>query len=306
MRIVVFGAGSLGSAIGALLSRANEVALVGRHAHMSAVRSGGLRVVGDVRALARVQAHETLRNLHPPDLLLLTTKAYDTIAAIAQCRNWASSDTKVLTFQNGLGNLEALRDWKGRLAFGGTTTMGANLLGPGLVKVSGLGRAVIGSDCDSAGARVIARTFRNSGLPTVVRKEILGEVWAKAVVSACINPLTAILRVQNGQLMASRSVSRLASDLCDECERVARAHRVRLPGGSMVGKVRAVARSTAGNRSSMLQDIERSRQTEIGQINGKFVSLGLEHGIRTPLNLTMLAMVESLEGSTTSSRKLIS
>jgi len=297
MRIVIFGAGSLGSALGALLARHNDVVLIGRKENMSAIRARGLRVVGDIDIRVTVGAHESVDRLDPPELLVIATKAYDTSSAIEACRGWAANETIVLTLQNGLGNLEALRDWKGKRAFGGTTTMGANLIKPGRVKLSGFGKTIIGSDLDAAGARRIARAFSNSGLQTVVKKEVLGEIWAKAVVSACINPMTAILRISNGKLLESVAIGQMLSEIRAECETVAKAVGVRLPYSSMVRRVRAVARDTRNNRSSMLQDVERGSRTEICQINGAFIRYGRSKNIGTPLNLTMLAMVESLAPS---------
>ena len=294
MRIVIFGAGSLGSALGALLSRGNEVVLVGRKENMSAVRSRGLRVFGDVDIKVKIDAHESIRRIDPPELLIVTTKAYDTVSAVRACTKWASGDSRVLTLQNGLGNLEILRKWKGERAFGGTTTMGANLVEPGRVRLSGLGRTVIGSDLDAAGARSIVRAFSDCGLPTVTNKDVEGEIWAKAIVSACINPMTGILRVPNGRLLDSVVTARMLNEICDECEAVSEAMRIRLPYRSMVRRVRVVARDTRGNRSSMLQDIERGKRTEIAQISGAFVRYGQAKKIRTPFNLTMLTMVEAL------------
>ncbi len=294
MRIVIFGAGSLGSALGALLAKNNEVVLIGRRRNMSAIRAKGLRAVGDVRALVKVQSLESVDRVDPPELLIVTTKAYDTVPSIEACREWVSDGTAVLTLQNGLGNLEALRDWKGKRAFGGTTTLGANLVEPGRVRISGIGRTVIGSDLDATWARRIAHVFSRSGLPTVTKKEIRGEIWAKAVVSACINPMTAILRVPNGRLLESKPMSQMLAEVCSECEKVAEAEGVKMPYASMVGRVKAVVRDTRENRSSMLQDIERGRRTEIAQINGAFVRYGISDDVRTPVNLTLLAMVEGL------------
>ncbi len=306
MRIVVFGAGSLGTALGGILAKKNPVTLVGRRKNMSAIRSKGLRLIGDVDLHVEVEARETLIGAPQPDLVIISTKAYDTQSAINSCRGWAARDTMVLTVQNGLGNLELLRNWKGKRAFGGTTTMGANLIEPGIVRISGLGKTLIGSDLDPVGARAISKAFESSGLPAVIRKDIQPEIWAKAIVSASINPLTAILRIPNGGLLENRSISRMMSELCEECELVAEAAGIGLPYLSMVNRARDVAKSTAKNHSSMLQDIERGSRTEVGQINGAFVRHGTSKMVHTPLNLTMLAMVESLERRATSSRKLIS
>jgi 2-dehydropantoate 2-reductase len=294
MEICIFGAGSLGSALGGILSRMNDVTLIGRRENMNAVRRSGLKLLGDYDATVRLEARETIRELDPPELLIITTKAYDTAEAIKSCRNWADRDTKVLTLQNGLGNLELLRKWKRTGAFGGTTTMGANLLSPGTVRVSGLGRTVIGSDCDPAGARAIVAAFRSCGLQAEVEGHIFDAIWSKAAVNACINPIATVLRIPNGKLVESSVISRLIKDVSIECELVARAVGVGVPSGSTIRRARAVCKDTRENVTSMLQDVLRGRRTEIGQINGVICSLGDRHGISTPLNDSLVAMVSSM------------
>ena len=139
MRIYVFGAGALGSAIGGMLSRGHEVTLIGRRAHVSAIKRSGLLLTGKVELRCRPNACMTVRGLPPPDILIVTTKAYDTADAVAACKAWTGAETSVLTLQNGIGNLELLRAWKGNRAFGGTTSMGATLVSPGVVRVAGFG-----------------------------------------------------------------------------------------------------------------------------------------------------------------------
>jgi len=234
----------------------------------------------------------------PVDLLIISTKAYDTHEAVDACRGWASDSTKVLTLQNGLGNLDTIRSWKGSSAFGGTTSLGALLAGPGRVEISGLGRTVIGADMDPVGAREIVRMLAECGLPTEAKSDVMGEIWAKGVVNACINPVTAILRVPNGALLQSEAVTKLMGGICAECEAVAEACDVHLPGNDMFGKVRSVAEDTGRNRSSMLTDVELGRRTEIHEINGAFLGHGMEKGVRAPLNKAMVAMVEALEATT--------
>ncbi len=295
MRICVFGAGSLGSALGGILAQRNEVHLVGRAALVSAVRSDGLVLTGSARMNARVQAHTTVASVQPVDLLVITTKAYDTQSAVDACREWAAPSTKVLTVQNGLRNLDILRSWKGPMAFGGTTSLGAVLTSPGHVEVSGLGRTVIGADLDQVGAREIAKAFADCGLPTEVKDDAKGEIWAKGIVNACINPMTAILRVPNGVLLESEAVTELMGGVCRECQTIAGANGVSLPYPDMFARVREVVQDTGRNRSSMLRDVELGRRTEIQEINGSFLAYAVGKGLRAPLNKALVAMVEAME-----------
>ncbi len=294
MRVCVFGAGSLGSAIGGMLAAKNDVVLIGRDPHMSVTRRQGLMLTGNVKRKAEIDARRAVAGLEPPDLIIVTAKAYDTESVVKTCRPWAHSSTKVLTLQNGLGNLELIRAWKGGAAFGGTTTMGAQLLSPGKVRVSGLGRTVIGADMDGVFSARIARMFASCGLPAEVEDDILTEIWSKAAVSACINPLTAILRISNGDLTRSDAVAGVVSDVCRECARVAAAHGTVLASGKIQDRVWKVAGETSGNRSSMLRDVEKGRRTEVEQINGAFVRMAARHGISVPTNKALTAMVSTL------------
>jgi len=294
MRVCVFGAGSLGSAIGGILAAKNEVTLVGRNPHMSLTRAEGLKLTGDVRRKVRIDARHSIADLEPPDLVIVTVKAYDTPNAVRTCLPWVRTDTRVLTLQNGLGNLEQLRAWKGKAAFGGTTTMGAQLLGPATVRVSGLGITTLGADMDLAFAEEIAGCFASCGMPTRVEVDIQSEIWSKAAVSACINPLTAILRIPNGLLLENEVLLRLMSETCAECSRVARSEGVNLSSREIVRRVCTVAKDTHRNRSSMLRDVENGRRTEVEHINGAFFSLGEKKGIAVPLNKALTSMVASL------------
>ncbi|MBE0519140.1 MAG: 2-dehydropantoate 2-reductase [Thermoplasmata archaeon] len=294
MRICVFGAGSLGSAIGGLLSSKHELTLVGRDPHIAAITNSGLRIMGGRDISVHLDARTALGDISQPDLLIMAVKAYDTESAIAICRSVIGEDTMVLTLQNGMGNLEALRSWKGAKAFGGSTTMGAMLESPGTVRLSGLGRTVIGSDIDPDGARKIADALSQSGIPTTTNENVIEEIWSKAIVSASINPLTAVLRISNGALLDSDVISRLMDEVCSECVAISNAAGIPLPHGSLTERVHRVVMGTSSNRSSMLRDVEMGRRTEISQITGIMCKYASSLAVPAPLNRTLLAMVESL------------
>jgi 2-dehydropantoate 2-reductase len=294
MRICIFGAGSIGSAVGGLLAADHEVVLVGRKANVDHVRQSGLRLQGAVSREVMIDARETVSDLDSPDLLIVTTKAYSTQPVIEACRDWVADDTVVLTLQNGLGNLEKLRDWRGARTIGGTTTMGALLTEPGVVHVASLGSTFIGADVDPEAAETLASVLAAVGMPTKVTADIQAELWAKATINACINPVTAILRVANGEIARVEALSMLVRDISQECEAVADACGIMLPYESMYQQAMAVAKKTASNRSSMLRDIELGRRTEIQSINGHICRAGLHTRVPTPINKALVAMVESL------------
>jgi len=284
----------MGSAVGALLAEDHEVVLIGRKANIDRVRQNGLRLHGAVNRDVMIDARETVSDLSPPDLLIVATKAYSTQSVIEACMDWVADDTVVLTLQNGLGNLEKLRDWRGTRAIGGTTTMGALMTEPGVIQVASLGSTFIGAEVDAEAAETIASVLAAAGMPTKVTVDIQAELWAKATINACINPVTAILRVANGEIVRVKSLSMLVRDISQECEAVADACGIRLPYESMYQQATAVAEKTASNRSSMLRDIELGRRTEIQSINGHICLAGLHTHVPTPINNALVAMVESL------------
>lgn len=298
MKICVFGAGSLGSAVGGLLADCHDVTLVGRTVNIAPISQSGLVIRGVINRKVRIDASDSIDELSPPDLLVVATKAYSTSSVVEACADWIRDDTVVLTLQNGLGNLEQLRSWRGDKAFGGTTTMGAYLTEPGTVRIASVGKTIIGSDLDDASADSIAAAFRASGIPAETERDILSEMWAKAIVNASINPLTAVLRVPNGDLLRSGTLTRLIAEICSEGEAVAQASDIALPVRSIYERTCAVAKETARNKSSMLRDIELGRRTEIDSINGHICRRGDLVGVPTPLNGLLVSLVKSLEAGT--------
>ncbi|MCC6987334.1 MAG: 2-dehydropantoate 2-reductase, partial [Anaerolineales bacterium] len=197
-----------------------------------------------------------------------------------------------LTLQNGLGNRERLsRDLgAGRVALGITTT-GATLLGPGLVKVGGEG--IISLEQNPALAPIEA-ALRSSNFNLQIVADTRSLVWGKLVINAAINPLTALLRVPNGELLNHPWARKAMSALARETAQVAEAERVSLPFEDPIQAAEEVARKTAKNLSSMFQDVRRGAPTEIDAICGAVTKRGEQHGIETPYNRSCWQLVKSI------------
>lgn len=305
MKITVLGAGAMGSWIGALLARAgHDVTLVGRKDHVAVVRAHGLRVSGKTELhlpAGALHAVERAQDAPPSDLLLLTVKAYDTRRALQEARPLLRGATRVVSMQNGLGNVEEVAEAaEERRAFAAVTTHGVTFVEPGHVKHAGVGYFRVGSPYNEhAVARELAELFRGAGIADAEANDrILGEVWAKVVVNASINPLTAITGLTNGALLEHPHLARLMERVVEEAVDVARAEGAPLPEDDLLVRARRVAQLTAANKSSMLQDVERGRQTEIDAICGEIVARGAARAVDTPVNATLLALVKGIELST--------
>ena len=294
MDILVFGAGSLGSLLGGLLARAHDVTLVGREPHVAAVRSDGLRITG-VEALDVAPAATTDATGASADLALVTVKAYDTEVA---ARTLATGDYgAVCSLQNGMGNEETLAGAVDAPVLAGTATYGARLVDPGHVEWTGRGTITLGAwrpADDVATAERIAAAFRAADLDAEATPDVRRRLWEKLAVNAAINPVTALAGVENGALTAD-PLADLARTAAVETARVARADGTDLDEETATAAVATVARETARNRSSMLQDVTRGRRTEIDAINGYVVGRAAATGESVPVNRTLAALIRGWE-----------
>lgn len=294
MRVAVFGAGAMGSLLGALLSREAQVVLIARPRHAAAVRASGLRVSGLTRGVFDLDTSTAPSAAAKADLVLVTTKAYDTRAAARSLRR-AGGRAPVLSLQNGLTNVPTLlHELPGRPILGGSTSHGVTYLRPGAILHAGTGETTIGAARGSrALARSTARLLTRAGIETAATDHLRSVLWRKAVVNAAVNPLTAILRCPNGALLDRPEVKLVAKLAALEAAAVARRDRARVPRDPWPGVERVLAR-TALNRSSMLQDVEAGRRTEIDAITGEIVRIARRRGIAAPVNAGLLRLVRAL------------
>ena len=119
-------------------------------------------------------------------------------------------------------------------------------------------------------------------------------VWRKVVTNAAVNPLTAFIHRTNAELLADAPASRVADGIAREVARVATASGVRISEDEAVKQWRAMAALTGANRSSMLQDVEAGRPTEIDAISGAVAREGERRGVAAPLNQAMTLLIASL------------
>ncbi len=294
MRVAVLGAGAVGGYVGARLSRHAEVVLIGRGPHLKAIQRSGLCIDGFSARPIRLEATTDVLAAREADLVILTTKSYNTLEAARQLRR-ARVMSPVLSLQNGLTNLPLLRGTlPSNPLLGGSIVLGVNRVGPGRIRYAGGGRAVVGAV--TSGAEIVRRSaalFTKSGIPTKTTRDLDAVLWGKAVVNAAVNPVTAVLGCLNGEILKRPEARLIAHLAAHEATQVALAHGVAVPNDPWPA-VAGVLKDTASNRSSMLQDVEAGRPTEVDAITGEIVRVGARHRVPTPANRGLLALVESL------------
>jgi 2-dehydropantoate 2-reductase len=300
MRVAIVGAGAMGGVVGFYLAAATDVVLVDPWAeHVAAITARGLTCERDgVERTRAVRAVSDPADAGPCDAALVLVKGRQTPWAAAACGSLLAPGGVAYTLQNGVGNLEALAAALGQGRAGqGVTALGGTLLGPGRVRHAGMGETVLSAAPDRERAEALAALFTAAGLPASVGDDVEALVWGKLVVNAGINALTALLRVPNGVLADEPAARALLRQAAAEAAAVAAARGVRLPYGDPAAHVEAVARATAANRSSTLQDVLRGAATEVATINGAVAREGARLGVPTPLNAALAALVEALEAT---------
>ena len=298
MDVVVFGAGSLGSLVGGMLATRHDVTLVGRSPHVDAVRDDALRLTGLLDLTVHPRAVTDL-DLDRADLAVVTVKAYDTAEAadaLARC------DLDVaLSLSNGMGNEETLADRLSCPVLAGTTSYGARYREPGVVACTGVGTVTLGpapvstDERDAAFdlARDVGRAFEVAGIDAHVAPDMRPHLWEKLAVNAGVNPVTALARVENGAL-ADGPARELAEGAALEVAGAARAAGVDLDDETARGALGRVVEATAANRSSMYQDLEAGRRTEVDAISGYVV----DHADGpVPVNRTLATLVRTWESA---------
>ncbi len=303
MKIVVVGPGAMGSLFAAVLARSKqEVWLLDRNKERALVLTeGGISVEGATGAWQqKVPVTADAGSLPLPDLVLFCVKSYDTKEAARSIKSLIGSQTFLLTLQNGVGNVELLSEMIGEdKVIGGVTNEGATLIDTGRITHAGRGETVIGlvDGKIPVAMRDIREAFNKAGFETRISRDIKSLLWSKLIINVGINALAAITRMNNGRLNEFEGTRRILRDAVTEAVRVAKRKRIKLIYDDPLAKVEAVCEATAGNISSMLQDVLRKKRTEIDFINGVIVRQAQELGLPAPVNLLLVDLVKTIESS---------
>ena len=300
MRIAIIGIGAMGCLFAAKLSRVAQVTLIGHWPkQLAMLRKHGLRFIelnGRSQTI-HLTVTDTPQTADSADLGLILVKSYQTPQAAVTAQQLLLPQGLALTLQNGLGNLEQLTAVLGKQrAHLGTTSEGATLPQPGVVQHAGQGHTYIADSEETADSpREIVDLFQEAGFQTSLASDTAGLVWGKLAVNAGINPLTAILQVPNGYLVENAAARQLMAQAAHEVAQVAAAQKINLPFNDAAAQAIAVAQATAANHSSMRQDLQNGRPTEIAAICGAVVEAGRRFGVPTPLNYVLQTAVQQAE-----------
>jgi 2-dehydropantoate 2-reductase len=304
LKITIAGAGAMGCRFGgALFAAGHEVLLLdGWPEHVAAINARGLRVDDPAGSrVVPVQARAFPAD-EPADLVIVFGKATQTASVAIASAAAIGPSTLVLTLQNGLGNIEALRSHvpETRL-LAGTTTLGTELLGPGHIRALGSGETVLGAlqAGPSDHAERTALTLSAAGLPTRAAGDVLGVIWAKVAFNCVMNTLCAIASIPVSALARYDGFDELAGSILREVAAVASAEGVMVDTAAALRLMKAQFDPAASgdHLASTLQDLMNGRPTEIAHLNGAIAARALSHGIEAPLNTLITQLIGLLEAT---------
>ena len=298
MKVIVVGAGAIGSLYAAKLSGQHDVTMVARRDHADAVNRDGLRIVGREQATCAVRAVTELSEVPSGALVLLTTKVNDNRGAIEPIAHLIPADAVVVCVQNGLGGETIVRAALGGrvLVLRAVTQFGAIFREPGVVDYKVAGYTLLEQ---SDRSREVAELLSASGLDGRVSDDIRVDVWRKLIFNCVINPITSIIGSDVGTIADPRldPIKRL---VIDECLAVARADGVALDVDFLAALTEIFGPSR--NIASMRQDLMKGKPTEIDFMNGAVVALGTRLGIECPVNAALMGIIKALEAQSAAPR----
>ena len=297
MDILIEGTGAMACLFAARFSQHGmRVTMAGRWQEaIRTIQEEGVRLREDDGAEQTYPVRVVQRDCEcePHGQALVLVKSWQTESSARNLKCNLSSQGLALTLQNGLGNYEKLSNILGpeRVSLG-TTTAGATLLGPGRVQAVGKGAISLASH---PRLEPLADSLSQAGFSIKIVNDPLALLWGKLIINAAINPLTALLRIPNGELLNRPHARALMVEAAMEAAAVAIALQINLPNTDPVELVEGVVRSTAKNHSSMLQDIMRGTPTEVDAINGAVVRAGEDLGVAVDVNRTLWKLVKAME-----------
>lgn len=302
---VVGGAGAMGSIFGGLLAQAgNDVTLVDVAPQaVAAINTDGLRIEDKSGATAtvRVRATITPADVGIVDLVLVFVKCYHTESAMTSAAPLIGPETTVLSLQNGWGNAPRIARIVGQeRVIVGVTYHSGTLLGPGHVLHGGTGTTFIGELDGRMTERLsrVAETLAAAGLDSTPSDAVVSQIWSKLALNVCTLPTSALLRMYAPQLVQHDDMLAMMRALLIEVVTVAQAEGISLDLDERWEAITGLLKRAGPTaKSSMLQDVEHRRRTEIDVINGAIVAAGKQHAIPTPYNDAMVWLIKSLEGA---------
>jgi 2-dehydropantoate 2-reductase len=299
MRVAVMAAGAVGGYFGGRLAAAgHDVAFIARGAHRDAIRREGLKIesaAGDLH-LKDVDVTDDPRQVGRVDVVLFAVKLWDTETAGEQTRPLVGPGTRVITLQNGVDSVERLTPILGDDAvIGGATYVVSSIIAPGVIRQTGAVARVRCGRLDRRPDAVLAgrvEEMRAAGVDITLAEDMFLDLWKKFVLLSGTSGATAGTRQPIGVIRDDQDMRAFFYGLMHETMATGRAAGVAFPPDFPAELDRLVAGMPPTMKASMANDLEAGNRLELDWLAGKVVALGRKHGIPTPAQEAVYAMLK--------------
>jgi len=311
MKILILGAGSIGSFFGGFLAKAgHQVCFLGRKVNNDAIRNKGLKIEGiwGDHLIKDISCFESLNQIIDQgikefDTVIVSVKSYDTESVVEEYINKFPLSASVISLQNGLGNIEKIESLVGsENTIGGRVITGVEYLNPGHIRVTvSASNPVLGViNKSSAGiAEEAAKMFTAAGISTDVTDNIQTYIWEKVLYNCALNALSTIININYGKLLLSSAARDLILNIIIEIYNVICKENIivnfETPQDYTEHLFNQLIPLTFDHHPSMLQDINHNKRTEIDSLNGAIVEISKKHNLCSPYNSTIVNILKAKE-----------
>lgn len=319
MRVAIYGAGSLGTILGAYITRAGEkIELINRNkAHVEALQTAGAQVVGTVHFTQQVTAYTPAEMSGEYDIIFLMTKQQHNAEVVAMLKDYLAADGVLVTFQNGLPEVEIAEVLGQERVLGCTVAWGATMQSAGVCELTSSPDALsfsLGSISTNRSKHFakVKQLLESMG-EVDVEDNFIGTRWSKLLINASFSGMSAVLGCTFGEAAKPLASRRIVQALIKECIDVCNAGNIRIEPvqGKDIVKlldysnpvkkafssfiIPIAIRKHAKLKASMLQDIEKGKATEVDAINGAVSAYGRRVGCPTPMNDRVVEIIHRIE-----------
>ncbi|MFL2827733.1 MAG: ketopantoate reductase family protein [Paracoccaceae bacterium] len=302
MKILIIGAGALGSYFGGSLQKSgNDVTLVCRNReHREAILSNGLCLEknGETEKVSIDCISEIdLKNLNPDfEMVFIFTKSKDTYDALTSSEKLIKKSTTLISLQNGIGNEEILQHFSEKVIYG-CTTLPSDLKGPGFVSSSGTHITNFNSisTADNKLVLDLRNILNGCGIYSEISANISEAIWKKAIFNSAVNVICALIQGTPGEIAKSNELINLANNVANEGCEVAQNWGIKVNTKEVKRIITMSTVEHPNHKPSMLVDILNKKKTEIESITGQIVRFGEKGNVQTPYNNVLYSLIKALE-----------
>ena len=290
-----------------MLARAGHaVTLIGREAHMQAIAKHGLQAdFANSSGIESVHLHTSteIASVHKADLVLFCVKSTDSESVAKHMAPYLLPEAVVVSLQNGVENSMLISQHIKNAVIPAVVYVATEITAPGCLKHHGRGDLVVGTmspprlNHPQQILTALADLFANAQVAVRISDNVMAELWSKLMVNCAFNAISGLSQLSYGKLAEHAPIRSTQADVVKEVIAVAKADGVVLSESEALQTVANIAVAMAGQKSSTAQDMARQKVSEIDHLNGFIVRRGFAHGIPTPVNQALHALVKLVESS---------